>query len=116
MNDSELHRLFKALRVPGRKGDYWESFPKQVLAELRKPQMHRVPEPSRFEKLGWNAGLALSCLVACACVWQACCGPLSNVISRQQKEVRQALLHLDHNVRTVIRDEHGLQHLVEESR
>lgn len=115
MNDSDLHRHFKALRVPNRATDYWEDFPQQVLAELRRSQV-RPHEPSRFEHLGWNAGLAFSCVIACFCFWQACCGPLSNVISRERKEVQHALLHFDHNVRAVMRDEHGLQHLVEETR
>lgn len=115
MNDSELQRQFKSLRVPNRDGDYWNSFPDQVLAQLRKPELQRAPEPSRFAQLSWNVSLALSCLVAFFCIWQTCSGSLSHVISKQRKEFRQAVLHLDENMRKVMRDEHGLHRLVEEA-
>ena len=114
MNDFDLKSLVESLRVPEREGDYWESFPNQVLMELRRPVLQRVPEPSPAARFGWNASFALGCLAACFCLWQAYTGPVSHVISKQKGEIRHALLHFHDNVGKVIRDEHGLHRLVEE--
>jgi hypothetical protein len=115
MNDSDLKRQFKSLRVPERQDDYWDSFPQQVLRQVRRNEIQRGPAPSLFVRFGWNASFALGCLAACFCVWQAYCGPVSHAISKEKREVRQALLHFHDNLDKVMRDEHGLHRLIEEA-
>lgn len=110
----DLKSLIESLHVPQRESDYWDSFPAQVLRELRRPVIERAPEPSRLTRYGWNIGLALGCLAACFCLWQASTGPVSHVIRRQKTEIRQALLQFHDNVDKVMRDEHGLHRLIEE--
>jgi hypothetical protein len=115
VNDSDLKSQFESLRVPERQADYWDGFPDQVLAQLRRREaVRRVPEPTFVARLSWHAGVVFGCLVACFCLWQACTGPVSHVIQRQKKEVREALLQLHDNMGKVMRDEHGLQRLIEE--
>ncbi|MDB6059366.1 MAG: hypothetical protein JWO95_3210 [Verrucomicrobiales bacterium] len=111
----DLKSLIESLHVPGREGDYWDSFPNQVLRELRRPVIERALEPSRLTRYGWNAGFALGCIAACFCLWQASTGPVSHVIGRQKSEIRHALLHFHDNVNKVMRDEHGLHRLIEEA-
>ncbi|MGZ4965283.1 MAG: hypothetical protein ACXWIU_03870 [Limisphaerales bacterium] len=114
MNDSDLKSLVESLRVPEREADYWDSFPNQVLTQLRRPAVNRAPEASPAARFGWNASFALGCLAACFCLWQAYTGPVSYVISKQKGEIRHALLQFHDNIGNVIRDEHGLHRLVEE--
>jgi len=110
----DLKSLIQSLHVPEREGEYWDSFPDQVLRQLRRPVPERSPEPSPIARFGWNASLALSCLAASFCLWQAYTGPVSHVISKQQREIRHAVLHFHDNIGKVMRDEHGLHRLVEE--
>jgi hypothetical protein len=115
MNDSDLKSRFESLRVPERQAEYWNSFPDQVLAQLRRREaVQHVAEPGFITRLSWNVGVAFGCLVAAFCLWQACLGPVSHVIERQKKEVRQALLQLHDNVGKVMRDDHGLERLIED--
>jgi hypothetical protein len=109
----DLKSLIESLRVPERDGEYWEAFPNQVLREVRRPAAQHVQE-SPLMRYGWNLSFALGCLAACFCLWQAYNGPVSHVISKQKSEIRHALLHFHDNIGKVMRDEHGLQRLVEE--
>lgn len=114
MNDFDLESRIKSLRVPERDEEYWNSFSGQVLMQLRRPVAERAPEPSPMARFGWNASFALGCVAACFCIWQTYTGPVSHAISKQQKEIRHALLQFHDNIGKVMRDEHGLHRLVEE--
>jgi hypothetical protein len=114
MNDFDLKSQIKSLHVPDRQEEYWNSFPNQVLIQLRRPVAERAPEPSLMARVGWNASFAVGCLAACFCIWQAYTGPVSHVISKQEKQIRHALLQIHNNLGKVMRDEHGLHRLVEE--
>jgi hypothetical protein len=114
MNDADLKSRIKSLQVPQRDEEYWNSFSGQVLMQLRQPVVQRAPEPSLMARVGWNASFALGCFAACFCIWQAYTGPVSHAISKQQNEIRHALLRVHNNLSKVMRDEHGLHRLVEE--
>src|SRR5271167_3677454 len=62
--DSEL----KAMSVPERGQEFWDSFPERVLDELRStppaPSGRLIPVPW----LAWGLGTALACLAALLCL------------------------------------------------
>jgi hypothetical protein len=67
MNNAELDKLLKAAPVPERPADYWEDFPRQVLAGLpREPR-----RPSRTEAPIWRR-LTLARLTFAVTVVTAC--------------------------------------------
>jgi hypothetical protein len=77
MNDRQLNAILRSAPVPERTGDYWERFPRQVSAEIRRrestsantvggttPSMPDLWQRlSRGFKPAFGAGFALACAV-----------------------------------------------------
>lgn len=61
MNDFELEKKLKSARTPEWPEDYWEDFPRQVMAGLRRATPARESKPAWRRRLGWGLGVAFAC-------------------------------------------------------
>ncbi|MGD0813589.1 MAG: hypothetical protein ABSA83_08310 [Verrucomicrobiota bacterium] len=114
MKDFDLESKVKALRVPEREEDYWQTFPDRVMKELR-----RAPErPARrvfMPGLMWCARLALACAMLGFCLWQSRMpATLSHALRKDEQELRQSVERIHDNLGRLMQDEHGLDKLVED--
>src|ERR1051325_1536837 len=65
MNNEELDKLLKSVRVPERTAAYWEEFPASVIGELRRAGRPgpRQPARGRVPMWAWGLGMATACVV-----------------------------------------------------
>lgn len=70
MNNAELDRLLKTVRVPDRSEDYWVKFPNRVNAALHWRAQRRTSVAAgnarhrlSFKLAAWGMGLAVACMV-----------------------------------------------------
>jgi len=54
VKNSELDQLLKSIGQPERPANYWEDFPKQVMAEIRKPEASVRPAGLRRRPAFWT--------------------------------------------------------------
>jgi len=115
MNNHDLESKIKALRVPERGEEYWESFPERVLAETRAAPAEQPAPRVIWPGLEWMGRLAVACLMLGFCFWQS---PLPRELARavRQDEMRfhQDMQRFESNLARLMRDEHGLHQLVED--
>jgi hypothetical protein len=115
MKDFDLESKVKSVRVPERDGDYWEAFPRRVLAELRAVPAVRPARREFVPGLLWCGRLALACLMVGFCLWQSRMPrELSHILREDQKELRQSMAQFQVNLCRLMQDEHGLEKLVED--
>lgn len=120
MNDSNLDKKLKAAQVPPLEAGYVEDFPRSVMARIRSTsQPARRPEYKWMPRLAWGGGIVFACLLIGFVLGErqarmeketvAVADPLADV-----KMVRETLTLFPHQVRAIIRDEHGLQLVISE--
>ena len=115
MKDFDLKSKMKALSVPERGEDYWETFPKCVIMELRNVPAGR-PAPQAFMPgLFLGSQVALACLMLGFCLWQSRMpGALSHAVRKDEMKLRQSLQRIHNNLGRFMQDEHGMHWLIEE--
>jgi hypothetical protein len=115
MKDFDLESKVKAVRVPERDDDYWEAFPRRVLAELRRVPVERPARRAFLPGLLWGGRLALACLMLGFCLWQSRMPrALSHALLKDEQELRQSVARFHHNLGRLMQDEHGLHKLIED--
>ena len=115
MKDFDLESKIKAVRVPERNEDYWEAFPRQVLAELRTVPSERPTRREFMPGLWWGGRMALACLMMGFCLWESGTPrALSRALRKDEQELRQSVARLHNNLGTLMQDEHGLHKLIED--
>ncbi len=118
MNDSELEKKLKAVRVPERPEEYWEAFPQRVLAELRAAPAARRPESRWQPRLAWGFALAAACLLIGFIIGHRQVGRDREVDSfawlQNESALREVLTLFPNRVRAIIQDEHGMQLVLSE--
>ncbi len=112
MNDFDLEKTLKTAQVPAWDEDYWESFPRGVLARLRSAPARHPVERSWFPRLAWGGGLALACLVIGFALGQwhgrmAKSDPYA--LLQSEKMLREVMTLFPDRVRAIVQDEHGMQ-------
>lgn len=112
MNDMDLEKKLKDACVPERGEDYWESFPRVVLARLRAAPAERPEiEPRRVSKLAWS-GVAFACLVIGFAIGHWPGRTERNdpyALLQNQKVLREVLTLFPNRVRAIVQDERGAQ-------
>jgi len=112
MNDFDLEKKLKAARVPARDEDYWESFPRLVLAKLRTAPVESSFERHWWPRLAWGGSIAFACLLVGFAIghWH---GRMekndSFVLLQNRKMLREVLTLFPNRVRAIVQDKHGLQ-------
>ena len=115
MKDFDLESKVKAVRVPERDEDYWEAFPRRVLAELRRVPAERPARRAFMPGLLWCGRLALACLMLGFCLWQSRMPmTLSHALRKDEQELRQSVTRFQNNLGRFMQDEHGLHRLIED--
>ena len=113
MNDFDLDKKLKAAPVPARDEEYWESFPRLVLARLRTaPAMRPGVERHWLPRLAWGGGLAFACLVIGFAIghWHGLKQKNDPYALLQNgKMLREVLTLFPNRVRAIVQDEHGVQ-------
>jgi hypothetical protein len=118
MKNFDLESKIKSVRVPERDGEFWQTLPQRVLAKAQaapEPKTHAAPfRHSLFTVL--NSQLALACLVLGFCLWQSRMPQaVSRVLLQDEQEVRQTLDRFHGRLDMLMRDEHGLHNLVQDT-
>lgn len=109
MNDFELESKLKGIRVPARTDEYWENFPSQVRANLRRAPIELAPRNLSPACLAWRGGFALACVLFVLALW-----PSFNVLLKNEKMFRHEMAELPAHLRVLMADEHGLHYLIAE--
>ena len=108
MNDDELAAKLRAVPVPRRSEEYWETFPLVVRSQLGRAPVATTTQPTLLSRMAWAGGLAYASLM-----FALLAGPIHTVL-KTEKTVRRELAQLPSHLRTFMADEHGLHYLVTE--
>jgi hypothetical protein len=109
MNDFELESKLKSVPVPERADEYWENFPVQVRANLRRVPTEFATRNLLLPQFAWRGGFALACVLFTLVLW-----PSFNVLLKNERMFRRELAELPKHLRVFMADEHGLHYLVAE--
>lgn len=116
MKDADLNAKLKVVRVPERDPDYWEMFPRRVMARSRATTGERVQQ-SWLPRLAWGSALATICLLAGCWVVPVTNHPPKTVcfaLVENMRSFHTELTQIPGRVRNVMQIEHGLHSLIEE--
>ncbi len=115
MKNFDLDSELKSARVPERGGDFWDAFPRRVLAELRAAPAAPPARVRTLPRLAWSLGAALACLAAVFCLGRSRMpGTVCCVLLENEKELRQTVRQFPARARVLMQDEHGLHKLIED--
>jgi hypothetical protein len=116
MNNAELDRLLKSARVPERDEDYWNDFPRRVLAEARRsPPQQETRAPRWGLRFAWGLGLATACVVLGFVLGQRQGGETAmaeNGLLQNRKVIEEIIAMFPNRVRAVVNDEAGMRILL----
>jgi hypothetical protein len=110
MNDHELDRLLRSVRVPEREADYFEDFPRQVRLRL-SGNLPAVQRPRR-PWLAWALTAVTACLVIgfASGHWRGQRAIASgNGLLQNPKLISEVLAMFPNRVRAIVQDEKGLR-------
>jgi hypothetical protein len=113
MDDFDLEKKLKSAQVPARDEDYWESFPRVVLAGLRaaparRPAMERHWRP----RLVWGGSIAFACLVIGFAIghWHSRMDRKDPyALLQNEKMLREVLTLFPNRIRAITQDNRGVQ-------
>jgi len=112
MNDFDLDQKLKAARVPERDEDYWESFPRLILAGLRRAPVRPQAEAHWLPRLAWSGGLAIVCLVIGFALGHRH-GRMEKsdpyALLQNGKMLQEVITMFPHRVRAIVQDQQGVQ-------
>jgi hypothetical protein len=111
MNDAELKALLKKARTPDRPEEFWDLFPRRVIAAFNRRSSARQTEMRRAPRLAWALAM-VTCLVVAGFLgyrhWHAEQDPGLKML-QNAKLIRETLALFPNQVRAIVQDEHGLQ-------
>lgn len=115
MNDFDLEAKLKNVRVPERAEDYWNHFPAQVRANLRRAAIKPVAENLWLPRLAWSGGFALAVALVFVCVQFHPLQTASAAINKQERHFHAQLAQLDAGLHTLMLNPHGMGYLLAEA-
>ena len=116
MNDFDLESKLKTVRVPERDEDYWEAFPRLVMAKSRATPARTVRQ-SWLHHFAWEGSIAFACLVAVLGFVLAFGHPKKSVtyaMLTNVKSFQAELVQFQGRVRVLMQIDHGLHSLIED--
>lgn len=119
MTDSELDARLRTLRPPEREPDYWDWFPRRVMAEVRAAGRTRPKRRGAMRflpRLAWAGGLAFVATLVVLCVRSPQHCPIRTAAASLKSFARfpSDLAQLPQNARALMRVDRGLGSLIEE--
>lgn len=118
MTDFELENKLKSARVPEPAPEYWEHFPRRVLAGLRAPKAATsVWKPRWGLRLAWGFGIAFTCLVIGFFIghWHGRGEADSFALLQNEKVLREILTMFPNRVRAIEQDKQGVRLVLSDS-
>jgi hypothetical protein len=115
MNDLDLELKLKSVPLPERSQDYWEHFPAQVRANLRRAAMKPVAENLWLPRLAWAGGFALALALVFVCMQFHPLQSASVAITRHEQHLHTQLARLDAGLHTLMLNTHGMGYLLAEA-
>lgn len=117
MNDVEFQKKLQAARVPERPATYWDDFPRQVSASLRKDPAARVSQPHWRPRLAWGFGLAFACLTIGFVIgnWRERNRADSFSWLQNEAAVQKILAMFPNRVRAIEQDDQGVRLVLSEN-
>jgi hypothetical protein len=110
MNDSELNRILKAAKAPGRPEEFWERFPRRVTSRLHwKPAM--TVTSRRFSRVAWDLSAITACLVIgfLAGHWRGRGAAVAeNGLLQNAKVLQETFAMFPNRVKAIVQNEHGI--------
>jgi hypothetical protein len=115
MNDSELESKLKTVPVPARSEDYWENFPSQVRANLRRAPVEFAPRSFWLLQPAWGSVFALVAALVFVCVQFHPFQTMSLAITKQQQHFHTQLVRLDAGLHVLMLNTDGMGYLLAEA-
>jgi hypothetical protein len=115
MNDFELETRLKAVPLPERPEDYWEHFPAQVRANLRRAAIKPAAENLWLPRLAFAVGCAGLLILAFGFAQIKPLQAVSVALSKNENHFRVEFAQFESHLRILMRDEHGLHYLIAEN-
>ena len=115
MNDSDLEKRLKSVRVPERSEDYWEDFPSRVRVQLRRERVTSTPQTIWRLRPAWAAGFALAVVLIFACVQFHPLQTVSLAIAKKENHFRAQLAQLDTGLHRLMLNTDGMGYLLAEA-
>jgi hypothetical protein len=115
MNDFELESKLKNVPMPERTESYWENFPAQVRANLRRAAMKPVAESFWLPRLAWSGGFALAVALVFVCLQFHPLQTASAAMAKQERHFHMQLAQLDTGLHTLMLNTHGMGYLLGEA-
>jgi hypothetical protein len=115
MNDFDLDSKLKNVPLPERPEEYWENFPSQVRANLRRAAMKPVAEDLWLPRLAWSGGLALAMALVFVCIQFHPLQSASIAITKHEQHFHMQLARLDAGLHVLMFNPHGMGYLLAEA-
>jgi hypothetical protein len=115
MNDFELESKLKTVPVPARSEDYWENFPSQVRANLRRAPVEFAPQNFWLLRPAWGGCFALTVALVFVCVQFHPLQTISLAIMKQQRHFHTQLVRLDTGLHVLMLNTDGMGYLLAEA-
>ncbi len=115
MNDFELESKLKTVPVPARSEDYWENFPSQVRANLRRAPVEFAPRNLWLLRPAWGGCFALVVALVFVCVQFHPLQTMSLAITKQQRHFHTQLVRLDAGLHVLMLNTDGMGYLLAEA-
>lgn len=119
MTDPELDAQLRALRPPEREPDYWDWFPRRVMAEVRAAGALRPARRRRMRflpRLVWAGGLSVGATLVLLCLQSPQHCPIRTAMASLESFARfpSDLAQLPESARALMRVDRGLGSLIED--
>jgi len=117
MNKFDLESKIRSIHVPERDLEFWEQMPGRILQHTRSgASAERRHLPSFFQCLVATARFSMACAVISFCLWQTGLPQtVSRNLLRDERALRQSLTQVPRHLEAMMRDEHGLHYLIQDS-
>ena len=114
MNDSDLRRTLKSVRVPERPDEYWEDFPARVRTQLRRTEPPAESSESLLLPFLFKIGAGFACLVLAFLIFNEPLRAAGDTLWQKGESVHRQLAALPRQLHVLMADEHGLHYLIAE--
>jgi hypothetical protein len=115
MNEFDLNATLKAAKTPEPSEEYWNDFPRQVSAQLRREPVTQRTSPLWLPRLAGGFATMAACLVITFAIGHWRGQASSQDVLQSPKLIRETMAMFPNRVRAIVQDEHGLNLILSES-
>ena len=115
MNDFDLDKRLKSVPVPERTETYWNDFPPQMTANLRRQLTKPARQNTWLPRLVWAGGFAMALALAVLCIYFHPLQATSRAVAQHERHFRLQLAKLDAGLHLLMLNPHGMGYLLTEA-